>query len=72
MINQSVDLLNDTAQLLLLGRQLVVYAVENKHKCIEFLVLGSLVSIFSTIKQPELVLKFFLCIWLRFSQSIDR
>ena len=60
MVNQSIDLLDHAAKLLLLSLQLVMQAIENEHEAIKLLILRFVFSLIATIQQAELALKLIL------------
>ncbi len=57
MVNQGIHLLDDAAELLLLGTELILQAIEANHHIIELSVLCLLLVLF-TVEHAELVLEF--------------
>ena len=60
MVNQSIDLLDHTAKLLLLGLQLVMQAIENQHEAVKLLILRLVLCLIAAIEQAELTLELIL------------
>ena len=60
MVNQSIDLLDHTAKLLLLCLQLVMQAIENQHEAVKLLILRLVLSLIAAIEQAELTLELIL------------
>ena len=60
MVNQSIDLLDHTAKLLLLCLQLVMQAIENQHEAVKLFILRLVFSLIAAIEQAELTLELIL------------
>ena len=60
MVNQSIDLLDHTAKLLLLCLQLVMQAIENQHEAVKLLILRLVLCLIAAIEQAELTLELIL------------